>query len=449
MRNFIRKLEDSNQILRIKKPVSAKYEAAAVMRKLDCGPAILFENIEGHDAKVIAGLCGTRDRLCQALGVKLPDLHDTLLGALQNPTSATVVSGAPVKDFINPNPDLREIPILTHFENDAGPYVTSSVVATRSQDGKIENVSIHRLLLLSKSNFAIRIVPRQLNRLWQLACELGKPLEVAISIGVEPAVLLAASMSVPFGVSEYWVANSLLDGKLNLVKCDRVDAYAPATAELVLESKIHVNKFAEEGPFADLLETYDAVRKQPVVEVVGLMSCRDYLYQEILPGGAEHRILMGLPYEIRILDAVRGVVPFVRGVHLTLGGGGWLHAIISIRKVSEGDVGNVIAAAFSSHPSLKVAVIVDEDVDPSNIQDVEKAVATCFQADKDLVIITGVRGSSLDPSSDRENLLTTKIGLDATRSLLRPKELFEKAKIPEKALEKADRIIEDLKKQGY
>jgi len=221
-----------------------------------------------------------------------------------------------------------------------------------------------------------------------------------------------------------------MGGGLRLVRCEHVDACAPAEAELVLEGKISASEKVVEGPFVDITGTYDVERKQPVVEVVGVMRRKDYVYQALLPSGAEHRLLMGLPREVLIWESVSKVVPKVGAVNLSMGGSGWLHAVISIEKQLDGDGKNALLAAFAAHPSLKHAVVVDSDVDVCNVSDVEWAVATRFQASEDLIIIENVRGSTLDSSADQETGLTAKMGVDATRPLSKPKEKFERAKIP-------------------
>jgi len=290
---------------------------------------------------------------------------------------------------------------------------------------------------------AIRLVPRHLFRLWSMAKEARRDLDVAIAVGVHPAVLLAAASSPPFGVSEYGVANRLLKGRLKLIKCEKVNAYAPAESEMILEGRISHFEEAPEGPFVDITGAYDARRMQPIVEVINVMRREDYIYQALLPGGPEHMLLMGLPREAAIYDAVSKVVPEVRAVNLTMGGCGWLHAVISIRKQSDGDAKNALLAAFAAHPSLKHAIVVDEDVDVFNPSEVEWAIATRFQADEDLVVIRNVRGSTLDPSADIETGLTTKVGLDATAPLMLPKERFERANVP--ISDRAAKIIESIK----
>ncbi|MDP8903394.1 MAG: UbiD family decarboxylase [Thermoproteota archaeon] len=166
------------------------------------------------------------------------------------------------------------------------------------------------------------------------------------------------------------------------------------------------------------------------------MFRNDAIYHDILPGYAEDRLLMGIPVEAKMYDNIKNVVPTTQSVHLTEGGSNGLSAVIQINKRLEGEPKNALLAAFTAHPSLKMAIVVDDDINPTDPIAVEYAVATRCQADRDFIIIANTKGSSLDPSSDQDNLLTTKVGIDATATILKAKERFEIAKIPGE--EKAD-----------
>ncbi|RLI25968.1 MAG: UbiD family decarboxylase [Candidatus Hecatellales archaeon] len=427
LRGFLSELEGEGEVYRVKAQVSPRFEAAAIIRKLEEKAAIYLEKIEGFDIPVVAGVCATRRRLFKALRVDGNlDFYQRLLEAFSNPSRCRVVDDGPVRE-VSEEPDLSKLPILTFYEGDGGPYLTAGLVYARS--GGVENVSIHRLMVLDKRRLAIRIVPRHLYRLWREAREKGKPLDVAITVGVHPALMLAASSPAPFGTSEYEVANKLLGGSLKLVEGEIVEGYAPAEAEIFLEGRILPNVEVEEGPFTDVTGTYDAVRRQPVVEVLRVHRRRNPIYQTILPAGLEHRLLMGIGYEAKIWSAVRNVTPEVGGVNLTVGGCGWLHAVVAIGKQREGDGKNALMAAFAAHPSLKHVVVVDLDIDVYNLEMVEWALATRFQGDRDLLVLREARGSTLDPSASPEGL-TTKLGFDATRPLNLPPEAFRRAEIP-------------------
>jgi len=430
LRSYLERMEAEKEVLHIKDEVSTRFEIPFIMKKSDDeGPILLFEKIKNYKTRVVTNVCGTRGRICAALNVDENKLYERLVEAWRSPRKPKIVKDGAVKDVVE-EPDLSKIPVLRHFEKDAGRYITSAVIYAKGVDGNVENVSIHRLQVLDKNRLAIRLVPRHLFKLWQTAKEMDRDLDISVSIGVHPVLMLAASSPVPFGVNEFAVANSLMDDDLRLIECENIEAYAPAEAELVLEGKISATKEVIEGPFVDVTGTYDVERRQPVVDVVGIMHREGYLYQALLSSGAEHRLLMGLPHEVFIWNSVSKVVPKVNAVNLSTGGCGWLHAVISIEKQLEGDGKNALLAAFAAHASLKHAVVVDSDIDVHNVSEVEWAIATRFQADEDLIIIKNVRGSTLDSSADQETGLTTKVGVDATRPLAKPEGRFERARIP-------------------
>ncbi|MFQ6086894.1 MAG: UbiD family decarboxylase [Candidatus Bathyarchaeia archaeon] len=443
LRGFLEEMEKRGEVVHVKEEVSPRFEASLIMKAFDSGPILYFDRIKGHKRGIVANVCGTRQRICYALKANTENLYRKLIAAWRSPVRPKVVKDCPVKEVVE-KADLSKLPVLTHFEKDAGPYITSAIVSARSPDGKTENVSIHRLQVLDKTRLAIRLVPRHLYRLWQMAKAEKEDLEVAIAMGLHPAVMLAASSPASFGVSEFDIANALLGNTLRLTKCDKVDAYAPADAEIILEGTISTKKEVIEGPLVDITGTYDVQRSQPVIQLKGMLHRKDFVYQALLPSGREHKLLMGLPRETMIWEAASKTVPLVKAVNLSSGGCGWLHAILSIEKQVDGDGKNALMAALSAHPSLKHAVVVDSDIDVYNLEEVEWAIATRFQADEDLVIIPHARGSTLDPSADQTTGLTTKVGIDATRPLNRPLEKFERAKIP--SSRKVARITENLRK---
>ncbi len=426
LRTFLEEIEE--EVVTIKEPLSRRYEIAAALRKFDGGKAVLLEEKE-TGVTVVGGVNGNRPRLLRSIGVTQETLYPTLLDATKNPLRCERGDG-PVKEVVQEG-NLNDIPVLTHFEGDPGPYITSGILHTKGPNGEHENVSFHRLLVLDDKRMAIRIVPRHLYRITQIAREQGlKSLDVSVTIGHHPATLMAAAMPAGYGVSEFDVANKLLNGSLKLTECEHVDALAPADAELVLEGKLRLDQNVLEGPFVDLSGTFDVQRQQPVIELVGVMHREDYIYHGLLPAGSEHRLLMGMPREPRIWEYVRNVVPNVRGVNMTVGGMGWLHCVVSFEKFREGDPKNVLMAIFAAHPSLKHAVVVDSDIDPYDMQQVEWAIATRFEGDEDILLVPGARVSSLDPAGDQEKELGCKVGIDATRPMFKDPAGFKRAEIP-------------------
>jgi UbiD family decarboxylase len=430
LRGFLKELESSSQLIHVGDELSVEYEISSVLRVFDGGKVMYFDEVTGFSNSVVGGVCGTRERIYRAINAETGGFHKCLENAIKKPETTAVVSDGPVMEDLE-KPRLSHIPILTHYTGDPAPYITSAIVHAQTSDGEDQNASIHRLQVLDDDHLAIRIVPRHLYRLCQIAAEEGKAsLDVSISWGLHPALLLAAASPAPYGISEFDVANALLCGTLKLIQCPHVDAYAPANAEIVLEGRILLDREVLEGPFVDLTTTFDVQRNQHPIEIVGGMRRKDYLYQALLPAGTEHVLLMGMPQEVRVLEFTRNVNPTIKAVNMTLGGRGWLHCVVSFDKFGDGDGKNVLMAIFAANPSIKHAIVVDSDIDVYDMEQVEWALATRFRGDRDLLVIPNVRVSSLDPTSDQELGVGCKVGFDATIPLSKPKVKFEKATIP-------------------
>ena len=396
------------------------HEIAAVSSRLD-GKPLLFERVkESREYKVATGVCGTRDLLARSMGVSRDLLLGRILDAIENPRAPEVVSVAPCQEVVEDGVDLSRIPVLTHYERDAGPYVTAGIVVAKDKEFGY-NSSYHRLLLLGKDSVAVRILPRHLEEFIKRGAR-----DVGIAVGNHPAFLFASAVSCEIGKSELSIANSLK--KMSFVKCTTNEALVPAECELVLEGVI-TDELVDEGPFPDIVGSYDIVRKQRVIKIRRVTHRRNPIYQSILPGGIEHRFLMGTPREATMFREVSKVCECL-DVRLTAGGSSWLHAVVKIRKRKEEDARNALDAAFRGHPSLKHAVVVDEDIDLDDPTAAEWAIATRAQMDRDLVLRPGEYGSSLDPSADQVTRKTCKAGLDATIPLGASKDPFVKAKIP-------------------
>ena len=405
--------EIDDEIIEITDEVSTEYEITSILKKHPYD-TLIFTNVKGSDMNIISGICNTRDKIAKSIGTTVDKITENIIDATNNPTAVSNIKNF---DEVYPNnecADLSKLPILKHYPKDKGKYITAGIVIAKDPDTALTNASIHRMLVHSDDELGIRIVPRHLYTYYKRAEELGQALEVAIAIGLSPSTLLASTTSIPVTENELEVANTFKDGDLTLVKCETVDIEAPE-CEILLEGKILPNERKSEGPFVDLTDTYDKIRDEPVISLTRMHYKDNPYYHAILPAGNEHKLLQGLPQEPRIYNSVKNTLPTVQNVVLTEGGCCWLHAVVSIKKQTEGDAKNVMMAALSAHPSLKHCVIVDEDINIFDPVDVEYAIATRVKGDDDIFIIPKARGSSLDPVAEIDGT-TTKIGVDATKS---------------------------------
>lgn len=405
--------EINDNIIEINEEVSTEYEITSILKKHPTD-TIVFTNVKDSDMNIISGICNTREKIAKSINTTVDKITENIIEATSNPTKISDIKNFDDVYDNNEDADLSKLPILKYYPKDKGKYITAGVVIAKNPEDGQTNASIHRMLVNADDELGIRIVPRQLYTYYKKAEELNKPLEIAIAIGLNPSTLLASTTSIPITENELEVANTFKNGELTLVKCETVDIEAPE-AEILLEGKILPNERKTEGPFVDLTDTYDKVREEPVIKLSRMHYKNNPYYHAILPAGNEHKLLQGLPQEPRIFNSVKNTLPTVQNVVLTEGGCCWLHAIVSIKKQTEGDAKNVLMAALSAHPSLKHCVIVDEDIDIFDPVDVEYAIATRVKGDDDIIIIPKARGSSLDPVAEIDGT-TTKIGVDATKS---------------------------------
>jgi UbiD family decarboxylase len=409
LREFLSFLRTHGLLREVEEPLSPYLELARFIAAHQ-EEVLLFKNVPGYAGEIVSGLCAKRELMAMALGVQPQALIPTLVKAMQNPVTPPIVENPPCQEVVEEKVDLTKLPILKHLAEDGGPYVTAGVAIIKDPDyGR--NASFHRLMLLDEKRFVARVVEgRGTHTAWS---KVSGDLEIAVAIGLPVHILIAASMSPPKGVDELSIANAL--APTPLARCLTKDLEVPACAEIVLEGRL-TKKLAPEGPFIDLTQTWDYVREQPILEVDLVTHRKRPIYHALLPGGAEHRLLMGIPREPTIFSAVNEVAECL-DVRVTPGGMCWLHAVVKIRKRGPEDGLRAIEAAFKGHPSLKHVVIVDEDVDIDRLEEVEWAIATRFQADRGLVVLRDQPGSSLDPSAKHtpgRKTLTAKMGIDAT-----------------------------------
>ncbi|MCM3397764.1 UbiD family decarboxylase [Oceanobacillus profundus] len=433
LRDWIYYLKEKDELATIKKEVSVEYEIAAVTKKLDGEKAVFFTKVKNYDMPVIAGTASTREQFANAINIKQDELNGKFLDALDNPLPFEVVDSmdAPTHENFIEKADidlLKQFPIPIHHEKDSGSYITAGLAIAKDKTTGKQNVSIHRLQVSGKDRLGALILPRHLYNFYKNQEDTGKGLDVAIVIGVDPVTILGSQAIAPLGQDELEISGALKGYPEKVVKCKTIDVYVPAHAEIVLEGKILPRVREEEGPFGEFPKYYGPKSKKEVIEINAITHRNNPIFQTILAASYEHFYLGGIPREASILTKLRETVPTVKDVHLTLGGTCRYHLVVSMKKRNEGEAKNVILAAFAAHYDVKHVVVVDEEVDIFNMEDVEWAVATRFQADKDFVVVHDALGSKLDPST--ENGVGSKVGFDCTVPLNAEPMQYEKIRIP-------------------
>jgi UbiD family decarboxylase len=414
MREFVKLLDEKGLLIKIKKPVNVKYEASTIMKMLD-GKPILFEHVKGFKTQMVANISSSRELVALGLEIKPNEIIKKITDSIARPKEPKVVKA---KGYREIPVDLANFPILIHYPLDGGPYISSGVVIAHDPELGL-NASFHRMMVIGKDKVVVRILPRDFDAFLKRGNK-----EFAICIGNSMPVLVAGAITVELGKSELGIANAM--AKTDLIE---LGGHKVPEAETVMIAEM-TDDAHDEGPFVDLTETFDIVRKQRVAKIKRVFVKENPLFHALLPGGLEHKTLMGMPREPTIFREVSKFCE-CKDVLITPGGCSWLHAVVSIKKKDPDDGRKAIEAAFKGHRSLKHVFVVDDDIDIHNPYEVEWAMATRFQGDR-ATITRKEPGSSLDPSSELETRMTTKMGFDMTIPSDRDPKDFKKPELPMK-----------------
>lgn len=448
LRGWLRHLAATDRLVAIREGVSLTHELAAIAKHFDGRKATLFRRPGGHAIPVVSGLLSDRAWIAEAMGVPPERMLARYREALDHPlawrevTAAEAPCRAVVIDFeTSAEADIRRLlPVPVHSEHDSGPYITAGLVVARNPRTGVQNVSINRIQLSGPNRLGALILPRHLHAFFRAAEEAGEPLDVAIAIGVDPLTALASQAIVPLDCDELTIAGALRGEALPVVRCLKHEVRVPAEAEIVVEGRILPGVRAPEGPFGEFPKYYSAREDREVIEVRAVTMRADPIYHTILPAEMEHLLLGAVAREATLLAHLQRSFPNVTDVHLSKGGTCRYHLHVQMKKTREGQPKNVILGAFAGHYDVKQVIVVDDDVDVHDAAEVEWAVATRFQADRDLVVVGGAQGSALDPSTTlgyTDNRppphlqgLGAKMGLDATKPLVSAAQVFTRVRIP-------------------
>jgi len=436
LRGYLKHLEEEGELARVADEVDTKYEIAAGIRKTSDieGPALLFENIKNFPGwRVLGGLFATRKLIAMGLGVPKDQLLERYLTLEDKRIPPATVSTGPVKEirWTGAEVDLHKLPIITHAGKDVGPYVTIGVQVGKDPDNGARNLSIHRMLLLGKDRLSLWAPPdHHLGRMILKAEEKKRGLEVATAIGVEPAIVIGSQAKVPYGVDEYHVAGGLRGSPVALVRCETIDVEVPASAEIVIEGVTVPGERVADGPYGEYPGCYSEAKQAPVLKVTAITMRKNPIYQTALTGMpvTENHTLIEYANAAVIYREAMKIVPEVRDVYVTPGGTFRHHVVVSIKKRHDDEARNLILALLALGIGLKQVTVVDDDIDIRNPTEVEWALSTRMQPDRDLIVIPRLACSTLDPSVPKSRS-TAGWGIDATVPVA-DRAKYEKVLIP-------------------
>ena len=412
------------------------------------GPAMLFERVMPSDRPVVVGMFGSRRRCASFIGTTHDRVAEQLSKAAHMPIPPVQTRNAPVQEVVHTKTiDLAALPILTATPGDAGPYVTLGLCMAKDPVTGGRNISVHRLCVQGPDTLTIWMVPgRHLESFYLSAKALGKPLPVAIHIGLDPAVYIASCCPtplVPLGFNELDIASSIRGRAYEITPCLTIEADCISHAEYVLEGEITHETLPESRTSRYSLPEFLGYNGKvhpglPVIKIKAITHRANPLYQTVIGPGYEQSILLAFGMEAAILDFLRKhVTKRVMNAYCSSAGGGHLLLFLQYRKETEQDDGLVRQAALAVvgiFRMIKQIVLVDDDVDVFSEEDVWWAMATRFQVDRDLLVVSNVQGFPLDPSQDPAYSptitspgLTAKAIFDCTVPF-RLKEVFRRAR---------------------
>lgn len=446
LRDWLNRLDETKRLAITHRGKNLRFEVAGLANRYDGNRALIAPAPKGNtQGTVISGLLSRREWMAEALGIPSDSLLAQFQKAAANPCAPTVVVKAPCQEVVHTDIDLTSLlPIPTHNEHDSGAYITAGLLICRNPRTGVQNVAIHRLQVSGPRELGVLLLPRHTLSFFNAAEAEGQDLDVAIVIGASPACLLASQAIVPIDVDELGIAGALGCAPLEVVTCKTNSLLVPAQCEIVIEGRILAKTMRPEGPFGEFPQYYGPRSDRHVIEVDCVTTRQKPLFHTIVGGGLEHLILGGIPREATILNTLQSMFPNVLNVHLAPGGICRYHLYVQMDPQQRGETKNVIMGAFAAHYDIKQVIIVDRDVDIYNSEMVEWAVATRFQADRDLVVIPGAQGSKLDPSADEG--FGAKMGLDATVPIDATPFDFKRISVPgEESLDLAAAIDDTVK----
>jgi len=413
LRGWLDHLRNSDRLALARPGIALRFGVAGVANRLDGTRASVFPAPGGHPVPVISGLLSRRAWMAEAMGVPEDELLARLDHACRHPVRWREVTEPACQQVIHDDVDLRKLlPAPTHNEHDFGAYITAGLLVSRRPDTGIQNVSIHRLQISGPDRLGALILPRHTLAFFAEREARGADLDIAIVVGVDPLTLMASQAVVPIDHDELEIAGALRGAPLPVARCLTNEVRVPADAEIVLEGRMLAGVREEEGPFGEFPQYYGERALRHVIQVDLVTHRTAPMYHTIVGGGLEHLLLGAVPREASFLSQLRASFSCVRDVHLSVGGTCRYHLAVQLEQPKPGEARNVIMAALGAHYDIKHVTVVDTDVDVHDPTQVEWAVATRFQADRDLIVVPGAQGSKLDPST--VDGVGAKMGMDAT-----------------------------------
>jgi 4-hydroxy-3-polyprenylbenzoate decarboxylase len=415
LRGFLADLEQSGDLMRVSETVDPRFELSAYLSELAHGPAVRFESMTGHGLPAVGNVLNSLARIARSLGSTPAQMQSKIVAAIRSPLPLRAVTSASCQEIAVDSPDLgTELPVPYFFPAETGRYITAgAIVAKDTATGK-RNLSFARLKLLGGNRAFIGIAPNHhLAVMARAAHARGEKLEIAVTVGNHPGVLIAAALYLGLGDDELEVAGALMGEPVEVARCSSISLDVPAHCEVVLEGAIDLDERHEEGPVSEFHGLYERYGSGAVVTFSRLTRRSDAFFQVIQPGyHPEHTLIGGVAIAAGLARRLADAGFAVKQVAVGHGGCGRLDAVVSLERGHE-RAHEAMTEVWKCVSLVKNVTIVDDDVDPWDASQVEWATATRMKADRDLLVVAGARTDRSEPLKSGGTV--AKLGIDATR----------------------------------
>jgi UbiD family decarboxylase len=424
-RAFLDALRNAGELLEVDRAISPELEVAKALRKSAAvsGPAIIFKN-NGTAFPLVGGVYNTRSKALIALEATEKNVFDKVLCGMAARIPPVVVTDAPVHEnvLIGDAVDLSKIPVAKYSPDDGGPYITAGIIVSKDPQTGIPDIGHYRFEVVDKQTFTFLALPNhRFARNMAKARRLGQTtFHAALLIGVDPVIAYSCPIQVPDGTNDFEVVGGMRDAALELVRCKTIDVEVPARAELVFELEVDMTKHAFEGPLGEFTGYYTPGSNKPIARIKAITHRNNAYFQALLTGvpPTENHILKQLSYEASYFAMLKAQHPTLTNLAMPASGGVAFYVVMAMKQRYAGEARHAILTTIASSQRPKKVVVVDPDIDVRNPDQIEWAITFRTQPARDVIIIDGLPGGTLDPSLDGSLPLDRRVGsamgIDAT-----------------------------------
>ena len=414
IRDVIEVFKNSDKLCEVEEEISPEFEISSFLwlASLKTEKIFLFRKVKGYGMPVIANVVFAPEVISLGMGVEEKELTPVFAERVKKTIEPYIVADGPVKESVASSINLREVlPILTHYKDDSAPYITTGLVSARDPDSGVIGRGIHRMEFRDKDKVGMALLNPPLVDIYHKYKEKGEPLPAAVTIGVEPITFLATALKLPTWMDKLAVAGGLRNKGVEVTPGELTGIEIPARAEFLIEGVLDPEDERQDGPFGEISGYYLTIPKTPTFKVQRISHRESSLYHALLPRGREADLMLTFTSEVMFSPRIKELFPFVLNFHFvpyTFGSS----LVVKAQRTGREQVRSLILHLLSLG-MIKKVVVVDGEVEVEDLREVEWAIVTRCQPDKDFVILEGIKGQPIDPSCP-ETFQTAKVGIDAT-----------------------------------